>query len=86
MGMYTCDESWAQADRFDNVGFAKAFDKIPYRRLLITYVDRLLAFWAQSSGLVGACVCVGGGGVTSFIWYSIDVLPEYPPFSALPDI
>ena len=36
-------------------------------------------------------MCVGGGGgggegVTSYIWQSMDVRAEWPPFSVLPDI
>ena len=27
-----------------------------------------------------------GGGVTSYIWHSMDVRAEWPPFSALPGI
>ena len=40
---------------------------------------------------LGVCVCGGGGGGGggeggSYLWHSMDVRAEWPPFSALPSI
>ena len=55
----------------------------PYKRIVKPSDYSLCAFCLI---LLYKCICCGlvGWGITSYIWHSMDVRAEWPPFSALP--